>query len=291
MLYSMHPFDRAVIDLMNEKLQLLEKQFEADVVFYYGMMHPNYEKLFRNEIEKLKDKIGEEEKPNTRLVIFLNTPGGDALAVEQMVNVTRHHYEEVEFVVPDYAFSAGTLFCMSGDKIHMDYSSSLGPIDPQVPVKGDYVPALGYLDKVNEMIGKPELSMAEIIMLQQQDLAMLRYYEQARDLTISLLKEWLVKYKFRNWNTHRTHDVGTPVTEEQKEERAREIAQDLGDNKKWHSHGRHIGIKALQALHLDIEDYSNENETRNLIREYNEIVTGYIAQKNFPVFLHSRTMV
>lgn len=208
-----------------------------------------------------------------------------------MVNVTRHHYTEVEFVVPDYAFSAGTLFCMSGDKIHMDYSSSLGPIDPQVPVKGDYVPALGYLDKVNEMIGKAELSMAEIIMLQQQDLAMLRYYEQARDLTISLLKEWLVKYKFRNWNTHRTHEVGQPVTEEQKEERAREIAQDLGDNKKWHSHGRHIGIKALQALRLDIEDYSNEDETRNLIREYNEIVTGYIAQKSFPVFLHSRTMV
>lgn len=287
----MHPFDRAVIDLMNDKLQLLEKQFKADVVFYYGMMHPSYEKLFRNEIEKLQEKAEGNENPNTRLVIFLNTPGGDALAVEQMVNVTRHHYEEVEFVVPDAAFSAGTLFCMSGDKIHMDYSSSLGPIDPQVPVKGEYVPALGYLDKVNEMIGKQELSMAEVIMLQQQDLAMLRYYEQARDLTVSLMKEWLVKYKFRNWTTHRTNDVGQPVTEEQKEERAEQIAADLGDNKKWHSHGRHIGIKALQKLRLEIEDYSNVGETRNLIREYNEIVTGYIAQKNFHVFLHSRTMV
>lgn len=287
----MHPFDRAVIDLMNEKLQLLEKQFKADVVFYYGTMHPSYEKLFRDEIEKLKEKLEENETPNTRLVIFLNTPGGDALTVEQMVNVTRHHYAEVEFVVPDYAFSAGTLFCMSGDKIHMDYSSSLGPIDPQVPVKGDYVPALGYLDKVNEMMGKQELSMAEVIMLQQQDLAMLRYYEQARDLTVSLMKEWLVKYKFRNWTTHRTNTPGQPVTGAQKEERAEQIAADLGDNKKWHSHGRHIGIKSLQKLRVEIEDYSNVDETRNLIREYNEIVTGYIAQKNFTVFLHSRTMV
>ena len=46
--------------------------------------------------------------------------------------------------------SAGTILCMSGDKIFMDYASILGPIDPQVPTPdtGDYVPALGYLDKV-----------------------------------------------------------------------------------------------------------------------------------------------
>ena len=62
---------------------------------------------------------------------------------------------EVHFVVPNAAMSAGTIFCMSGDKIYMDYSSSLGPIDPQVPAHdGRLVPALGYIDKVNEFIEK-----------------------------------------------------------------------------------------------------------------------------------------
>ena len=41
-----------------------------------------------------------------------------------MVNVIRHHYREVEFFVPEYAYSAGTIFCMSGNKIHMTYSNA-----------------------------------------------------------------------------------------------------------------------------------------------------------------------
>ena len=99
-----------------------------------------------------------------RLVVFLNTPGGSAETVEKMVSVIRFHYEEVYFVVPDYAMSAGTILCMSGDKIYMDYSSSLGPIDPQVYNGKNWVPALGYLDKVEELIEKSannELTEAE----------------------------------------------------------------------------------------------------------------------------------
>ena len=72
----------------------------------------------------------------------------------------------------------------------MDYSSSLGPIDPQVYNGMNWVPALGYLDKVEELIcksAKGTLTQAELVMLTQQDLAMLRRHEQARDLTVALL--------------------------------------------------------------------------------------------------------
>ena len=139
----------------------------------------------------------------------------------------RHHYNEVNFIVPDYAFSAGTIFCMSGDNIYMDYYSALGPIDPQVKNKeGNWVAALGYLDKVNELIQKAkdeELTQAEFIILKDFDLAELKGYEQAKELTISLLKKWLVKYKFKNWEVHNTNPdlKGQPVTLAQKEQRAR----------------------------------------------------------------------
>lgn len=66
--------------------------------------------------------------------------------VEKMVEIIRNKYQKVYFVVPDYAMSAGTIFCMSGEKIYMDYSSSLGPIDPQVYNGKEFVPALAYLD-------------------------------------------------------------------------------------------------------------------------------------------------
>ncbi len=56
---------------------------------------------------------------------------------------------------------------------------------------------------------------------------MLRFYEQARDLSVALIKKWLVQCKFKNWKVHRTTNPGTEVTAEQKEARAKEIADKL----------------------------------------------------------------
>ena len=188
------------------------------------------------------------------LYFFLNTPGGSVEVAEKMVDIIRHHYDKVCFVVPDVAYSAGTILCMSGDKIYMDYSSCLGPIDPQVWNGEQWVPALGYLDKVEEMIEKAKnntLTNAEFINLQNQDLALLSKYEQARDLTVTLLKKWLVEYKFRNWEVNETKKI----------QRAEEIATALGDNKMWHSHGRMISSKTLQeSLNLEIDDYSGKTK-------------------------------
>ena len=122
------------------------------------------------------------------------------------MEIVRFHYSEVSFVVPDYAMSAGTVFCTSGDRIFMDYSSSLGPIDPRVFNGKDWVPALGYLDQVEKMLQKAatdKLTNAEFLILQSQDLAMLSRYEHARTLTITLLTKWLVGYKFKDWTAHR----------------------------------------------------------------------------------------
>ena len=162
--------------------------------------------------------------------------------------------------------SAGTIFCMAGDKIYMDYTSSLGPIDPQVLRNSNgmetWVPALGYLDKYEELIEKAKLGTLtdpEFVMLTNFNLAELRSFQQACDLTVSLLKDWLVKYKFKDWTHHKTHDIGREVTAKEKEARAEEIAIKLGDNKIWHSHGRMLGIRTLtDVLRLEIEDYTNE---------------------------------
>jgi hypothetical protein len=175
----------------------------------------------------------------------------------------------------------------------MDYSSSLGPIDPQVFNGKNWVPALGYLDKVEELITKSfngTISQAELLMLREQDLAMLRRHEQARDLTIALLKEWLVKYKFKNWNTHSS--TGKPVTLQEKEMRATEIARDLGDNKIWHSHGRSIGIGALtHILKLKVEDYSKDPNLQKLIRDYNDLICQYIARSGTDLYFHTREFI
>jgi len=257
------------------------------VVFYYREIHPSLEKAFRDFIELLKKDT---EFDRNRLVIFLNTPGGSAETVEKMVSVIRFHYDEVYFVVPDYAMSAGTILCMAGDKIFMDYSSSHGPIDPQVYNGKNWVPALGYLDKVEELISKSannELTEAEFLILQKIDLAELRSFEMARNLTVALLKEWLVKFKFKYWGTHSS--TGKSVTLSEKEIRAEEIANKLSNNSIWHSHGRSIGIETLtNFLRLEIEDYSKNEKLRELVRDYNDLICEYILRSGGKAFVHSR---
>lgn len=282
--------DREIANTCKSKLLLLEQHFDSDVVFFYGEIHAPVDRLFRDFIEQLRD----EDSSRKTLTIILNTPGGSAETTEKLVQIIRAHYNEVNFIVPDYALSAGTIWCMSGNRIYMDYSSSLSPIDPQVYNGEKYVPAMGYLDKVGEFIQKSNnnaLSQAEFIMLRELDLAELRSYEQSRDLTISLLEEWLVRYKFAHWTHHRSDPTkkGKEVTLQEKRERATEIAKKLNDTSIWHSHGRAINIEALQkVLRLEIEDYSKHKQLRDLIRGYTDVITGYIVRQGFKLFLHSR---
>lgn len=285
----MRLFDKTIKEELSKRLSALEQHFEGDVVFYYGEISAGMAKSFRDFIETLDD-----EQRHDRLVVFLNTPGGSAETVEKMVEIMRYHYPEVYFVVPDFAMSAGTIMCMSGDKIFMDYSSSLGPIDPQVHNGKEWVPALGYLDKVEQLLAKARdgsITHAEFLIFQSLDLAMLSRYEQARDLTVTLLKKWLVQYKFKDWAVHGTAPgkIGTPVTEQEKQTRAEEIAKDLGDNKLWHSHGRMISATTLQSrLRLKIDDYSGNSSLRGLVRGYNDLLIEYILRSSFPLFMHSR---
>ena len=282
------PIKDNIKKLLKEKLAALEAHLNADVLVYTGALGPVSPNMFLNIIEDLVLDPDHKDK----LYVLLTTNGGSAQTVERYVNILRKHYSEVNFIVPDYAYSAGTIFCMSGDSIMMDYFSVLGPIDPQVPNKdGHYVPALGYLDKVNEFIAKAaagNLTNAELIWLKEIDLADLRSFEQARDLTVDLLKKWLVAYKFKNWNTH--HD-GTPVTPDQKTQRAEDIAKELSDNNKWKSHGRGISLDVLKTMKLKIDDYSSQKALRQLIRDYYNTMDEYLQLNKINLFIHNRVFL
>ena len=279
------PIDDTLRQMLQAKLEALEQYLNADVFVYYGSLAPVSANMFAKLVEDLKTDVVKRDK----LYVILTTLGGSAEIVERYVNILRYHYSEINFIVPDYAYSAGTIFCMSGDRILMDYISVLGPIDPQVPNKDNkYVAALGYLDKINEFIDKASkgtLTKAELIWLKELDLGEIRSFEQARDLTTDLLTKWLVNYKFKNWTKHQD---GSTVTPDEKE---LEIAKNLSDNKKWKSHGKGISIAELRALKLKIEDYSKDANLRPLIREYYNAMDEYVRMKNINLFVQNRVFL
>ncbi len=282
--------DEVIFDAVQTAEGQVEEQLDCDVLYYYGALRTQYISYFRSAVEKMAAR---EEKKDA-IGICLTTPGGEAEAVEKMIEIVRHHYKHVYAVVPQAAMSAGTILCMACDKIYMDYSSSLGPIDPQVPDREQrvLVPALGYLDKVAEMIKKSmddTISPAEFAMLQAQDLAMIRFFEQAKELSISLLKQWLVRYKFKDWVTHRTNNVGDSVTVSEKEARAEQIALRLSDNNHWHSHGRMIGMQTLRdELRLEIDDFGENVDLRNAIRRYSDTLSDYLGRSNSEFYVYNR---
>lgn len=282
--------DEVIFDVVQTAEEEVENHLECDVLYYFGELRTGLIPYFRSAVEKMAARPGRRNS----IGICLTTPGGEAEAVEKMVEIVRHHYEHFYAIVPRAAMSAGTILCMACDKIYMDYSSSLGPIDPQVPDRDQrvLVPALGYLDKVAEMIRKSHedtISPAEFAMLQAQDLAMIRFFEQAKELSISLLNQWLVRYKFKDWTHHRTTNAGSAVTNAEKEERARQIAELLSDNNHWHSHGRMIGISTLRGvLRLEIDDFGDNLELRNAIRRYSDTLSDYLGRSSAPFYVYNR---
>ncbi len=290
----MQNVDKIIGEHLKSTRAHLELSFDADVLAYYGDIATGYMTWFRQCLEKMGSD-GRVRK--SKLVVVLNTSGGEVEAVERMVEMQRHFYSEVYFVIPHLAMSAGTIYCMSGDKIYMDYSSSLGPIDPQVQNKdGKWVPALGYLDKFEDILTKAKdgtITNVEYAIAQNQDMAELRRYEQARDLSVTLLKQWLTTYKFKDWLTHRSAGAnqGMGVTQAEKENRADEIAKQLGDNKLWHSHGRRIGVETLRnKLRLEIDDYSSVDELREKINDYHDLINDYMRRQNWTIFINATNM-
>lgn len=280
-----NPIDETVRELITKKLQDLEDYLHADVIVYCGEIFDSAEDQMKSVVEDLQTG----DNTRTTCYIILTTPGGSLNPVNRMVTILRHFYSEVNFIVPNYAYSAGTIFCMSGDNIYMNYYSALGPVDPQVQNRdGKLVAALGYLDKINELLSKAQdntISQAEFLILKDFDLAELRAYEQAKELAVDLIQKWLVKYKFKDWVTHSN---GAEVTLEEKKQRAYEIADSLSDNNIWKSHGRAINMEELRRMELKIIDYGENKELCRRIEDYFSVMKEYIAKYNLMVFVHTR---
>ena len=279
--------DTVTQNIFSQNLERLENLLNADVLTIVSPIFMGLDNIVKNAIEAIPEK-------RTNLAIIIDTGGGVVEVVERMVHTVRHHYTQVSFIIPDRAMSAGTIFVMSGDRILMNYFSVLGPIDPQLEKDGKMIPVLSYLDqyeKLKEISRNGELTTVEYALIQKLDLAELQWFEQAKELSVDLLKSWLSNYKFKNWLKHSS--TGLQVTEEEKIERAESIARLLCDNKCWHSHGRGLSKDILSGdlfkLKIDnIEDIPDLNES---LDEYFSILKDYMSRNERNIFIHSKGFI
>jgi ClpP class serine protease len=118
--------------------------------------------------------------PDVPIDVIVHTPGGMALAAEQIAYALCRRTAKVTVLVPHYAMSGGSLIALSADEIAMDENAVLGPIDPQV---GQY-PAASVLSAVR----KKAIADVEDATLILADVAE-KAIQQVRNTVESLLEQ------------------------------------------------------------------------------------------------------
>lgn len=274
---------------LDERANAVAKAFGSDVLSISGPLIVGVDDVLRATIEGIR-----QDSKNRSLTVLVTTLGGYIEIVQRMVDTIRFNYRRVVFVVPNSAFSAGTILVMSGDSIYMDYYSRLGPIDPQVETaKGVPVPALGYLiqwERLLKKAGEGKLTEPEVhLMVEGFDQAELYKYEQSRNLSITLLKKWLVQFKFKNWKKTETRKI--LVTREIREQRAEEIARKLNDTNRWHTHGHGISMEVLRReLKMRIDDFGADPNLNDPIKYYHALLDDYMVKRGARGVIHTPGM-
>jgi hypothetical protein len=191
-----------------------------------------------------------------------------------MVELLHERFQHVSFIVPGTAKSTGTIMVLGGDEILMGSASSLGPIDAQLAQDGKQYSADALIEGLkrikDEVDATGKLNSAYIPILQKLSPGELEHAQNALQFARETVREWLVRYKFREWDRHSS--TGQPVTEEEKRQRADEIAGALCSQARWRTHGRSIRIPDLVALRLRITNYEDTPDLRDAINRYHVLL-------------------
>lgn len=259
-------------DLSKERkkqLKRISEIRERDVLVYASNVNSNAPtSIDYSDILPFSDQLSNISSDD--IDIILETPGGLAEVVEDLVRLVRNKHKNVGIIVPGMAKSAGTIFSMAADEILMGELSALGPIDAQIMSNGKRFSADAFLEGLNkirqEATTKKSLELAYIPMLQNLSPGEIQHCENAQKFSKTLVKNWLKEYKFKDWNIHETSQ--TPVTDDDKEKRAEEIADLLCNHSHWLTHGRSIKMQDLKKMKLAITDYTQNSQLNDAITRY-----------------------
>ncbi len=229
---------------------------QADILIDYSDRVPIIDQISNLEGDKID--------------IILETPGGYAEIVEDIIKQIRNKFSEVTMIVPGHAKSAGTIMVMAGDEILMEPASALGPIDAQMLQGGKRFSAHAFLEGLEkikqEVDDKGYLNRAYVPILQNISPGEIQNCENAQSFSKKLVTDWLSEYKFKFWETHSS--TSQPVTVADKEIRAKEIAEKLCDHGRWLTHGRSITIDDLCEMQLKVTDFSKNTKLFDAISRY-----------------------
>ncbi|MGC4058892.1 MAG: hypothetical protein QM743_12355 [Chitinophagaceae bacterium] len=266
-----YSFEELTAERKKQLSQISQLRNNRDVLVYASDIQnrqraPN--SIEYSDLQAFKDQIS--NLNGEAIDIILETPGGVGEIVEDLVKLVRSKYNEVGIIIPGTAKSAGTIFAMAGDEILMSSSSSLGPIDAQIMTNSKKFSADAFLEGLEkikaDVLATGRLNPAYIPILQNISPGEIQNCENAQKFSQILVREWLRTYKFAKWTHHSS--TGELVTDDEKANKAKEIAEKLCKHSDWLTHGRSIKIGELENIGLKIINYEQIPELDDAISRY-----------------------
>jgi len=221
--------------------------------------------LSQDDYYTINDLICKKNHLNS-IDIYLESPGGRGDTAKELADLFHSCTEEVNFVICGEAKSAATILTLSGNNILMTRTGSLGPIDAQVTIGNRTVSSFDYIqwieDKREEAKKIGKLNPVDATIIAQIIPGEALYVMNALEFAKDLVKEWLPKYKFKNWFKTETHK--NEVTEEYRKKRAYEVAEALVNREKWKLHQMSIKASDLKEV-LKIEDIDQNLDLKDTV--------------------------
>ncbi len=252
-----NPFDK----IRRDCIQKLSEYTKRNVIIYYsGWLQKDAPRDisitdtdkngFMTNIHGLDRSLG--------LDLILHTPGGDTAATESIVDYLRKMFNcDIRVFVPQLAMSAGTMIACACKEIWMGKQSSLGPIDPQIllPSVGKFVPAHGILNEVKTITEEIEKKEAKQFIwaqiLSKYSPAFIGDCQNVVNWSREITSDWLKSCMF--------------VGEDNAENLAKTIVNELCDHQETKTHSRHLSIDFCKRIGLKIKDLESDNKLQDLV--------------------------
>jgi len=226
---------------------------------------PKLVMLSQEDYYTINDLLHKKGKMNS-LDIYLESPGGRGETAKELADLFHSYADEVNFLTSGEAKSAATILVLSGNNILMTKTGSLGPIDAQVTIRDRTVSSFDYMQWINdkrkeaEEIGK--LNTVDVAIVSRIIPGELLHVFNALEFAKDCVREWLPKYKFKNWKVRET--TKKQVTPKFREDRADEVANYFVDREKWRLHQMSIKRDDLKDI-LKIEDIDKYHKLSELV--------------------------
>ncbi len=96
---------------------------------------PKHVEIIENKLKNISGNV---------LYLILYTVGGDIYSAVKIMRILQSKFKEIKVIIPNYAYSSGTIMSLGGDEIYMAVDATLGPLDKPLehPTDGSEISSL-----------------------------------------------------------------------------------------------------------------------------------------------------